>query len=55
MPSWSSPRRWGKSLEQQERDRDQRHRDATAEASREYLADIASDGFGDVDGDGDGE
>lgn len=49
MPSWKSPRRWGKSLEEQERDRDQRHRDARAEASREYLADIAGDDCDDGD------
>ena len=44
MPSWSSDRRVGKSVEEQKRDRDQRYRDARAEASAEYLADIASDG-----------
>lgn len=44
MPSWKTPRRWGKSVEQQQRDRDQRYRDARGEASAEYLADIASDG-----------
>jgi hypothetical protein len=44
MPSWSSDRRFGKSLDEQKRDRDQRYRDGQAEASREYLADIASDG-----------
>jgi len=44
MPSWSSDRRFGKSLDEQKRDRDQRYRDARAEASTEYLADIASDG-----------
>ena len=48
MPSWKSPSRWGKSIEQQQRDRDQRYRDANAEASREYLADIVGDG-GDCD------
>ena len=37
-----------KSLEEQKRDREQRARDVRAEASREYLADIASDG-GDCD------
>lgn len=49
MPSWSSDRRFGKSLDEQKRDRDQRCRYANAEASREYLADIASDGH-DCDG-----
>ena len=49
MPSWKSSRTWGKSLEQQERDRNQRYRDARAEASSEYLADIASDGDGECD------
>jgi len=44
VPSWSSDRRFGKSLDEQKRDRDQRYRDARAEASTEYLADIASDG-----------
>jgi len=44
MPSWSSDRSFGKSLDEQKRDRDQRYRDARAEASTEYLADIASDG-----------
>ena len=44
MPSWSSDSRIGKSLDEQKRDRDQRYRDARAEASKEYLADIASDG-----------
>lgn len=44
MPSWKSPSRWGKSVDEQQRDRDQRVRDANAEASREYLADIAGDG-----------
>ena len=44
MPSWSSDRRFGKSVDERKRDRDQRARDATAEVSREYLADIASDG-----------
>lgn len=37
MPSW-------KSIEEQKRDRDQRSRDERSEASREYLADIATDG-----------
>ena len=50
MPSWKNPSRWGKSVDQQERDRDQRQRDARAEASTEYLADIASDGLDDGDG-----
>lgn len=49
MPSWKNPSRWGKSLEQQERDRDQRYRDARAEASTEYLADIAGDGIDEGD------
>jgi len=49
MPSWKNPSRWGKSVQQQERDRDQRYRDARAEASTEYLADIAGDGFDDSD------
>ena len=44
MPSWSSASRFGKNLDEQKRDRDQRSRDARAEASTEYLADIASDG-----------
>jgi len=44
MPSWSSDSRIGKSLDEQKRDRDQRYRDARAEASKDYLADIASDG-----------
>lgn len=44
MGSWNRPRTWGKSLEQQQRDRDQRYRDARAEASTEYLADIAAEG-----------
>ena len=37
MSSW-------KSSEQQKREREQRARDVRAEASKEYLADIASDG-----------
>jgi hypothetical protein len=44
MPSWSSDRRFGKNLDEQKRDRDQRYRDARADASTEYLADIASEG-----------
>ena len=36
MPSWSSDRRFGKSLDEQKRERDQRYRDARAEASTEY-------------------
>lgn len=44
MPSWSSDSRFGKSLAEQKRDRDQRYWDARAEASKEYLADVASDG-----------
>jgi hypothetical protein len=51
MPSWRPQRTWGKSLEQQQRDRDQRYRDARAEAATEYQADIASDGHGNCDGD----
>jgi len=51
MPSWKNPSRQGKSVEQQQRDRDQRYRDARAEASSEYLADIAGDDCGDVDSD----
>jgi len=43
MPSRSTDRRFGKNLDEQKRDRDQRYRDAHAEASTEYLADIASD------------
>lgn len=43
MPSWSSDRGF-KSSEERKRDRDQRARDERAEASREYLADIAMDG-----------
>lgn len=39
-----------KSSEEQRRDREQRARDVRAEASREYLADIAGDG-GECDGD----
>ena len=42
MPSANS--RWGKSIEEQKRDRDQRSRDERAEAAREYLADVATDG-----------
>jgi hypothetical protein len=42
MPSASN--RWGKSIEEQKRDRDQRYRDERAEAAREYLADSATDG-----------
>ena len=41
MSSW-------KSSEEQKREREQRARDVRAEASKEYLADIASDG-GDYD------
>jgi hypothetical protein len=44
VPTWSSDGRFGKTLDGQKRDRDQRYRDARAAASREYLADIASDG-----------
>ena len=35
MPSWSSDRRFGKSLDEQKRNRDQRYRDVRAEASTE--------------------
>lgn len=45
MASWTPQRTWGKSLEQQQRDRDQRYRDSRAEAASEYLADM-SDGDG---------
>lgn len=55
MPSWRPQRTWGKSVEQQQRDRDQRYRDARAEAATEYQADIASNGHGDCDGDCDGD
>ena len=51
MPSWKNPSRTGKSIDQQQRDRDQRYRDARAEAATEYLADIAGDGCGDYDSD----
>ncbi len=44
MPSWSSDGRFGKSLDEQKRDRDHHYRDSCGEASTEYLADIASDG-----------
>ena len=44
VASWIRPHTWGKSLEQQQRDRDQRYRDARAETATEYLADIAGDG-----------
>ena len=44
MPSWSGEHRYGKSLEQQKRDRDQRYRDERAEAATEYMADAAMDG-----------
>ena len=52
MPSWKNPSTWGKSVEQQRRDRDQQYRDARAEARTEYLADIAGDGGGDCEDDG---
>ena len=42
MPS--SDRRLGKSSDERKRERDQRVRDERAEASREYLADIAMNG-----------
>ena len=45
MASWNRARTWGRSLEQQQRDREQRYRDARAEASAEHLADIADDGY----------
>jgi hypothetical protein len=48
---WQPQRTWGKSLEQQQRDRDDRYRDARAEAATEHQADIASDGHGNCDGD----
>lgn len=41
----------GPRKEQQQPDRDQRYRDALAEAATEYQADIASDGHGNCDGD----
>jgi hypothetical protein len=44
MASWTPQRTWGKSLEQQQRDRDQRYRDARSEAAAEYLADLADGG-----------
>lgn len=44
MASWIRPQTWGKSLEQQQQDREQRWRDARAEARAEYLADM-SDGY----------
>jgi hypothetical protein len=44
MPGWGSERRFGKSLDEQKRDRDQRYRDERAEAAKDYLADIAGDG-----------
>ena len=44
MSIWSGERRFGKSLEEQKRDRDQRYRDERAEAAKDYLADIAADG-----------
>lgn len=44
MTGWNTERRFGKSLEEQKRDRDHRHRDERAEAAKDYLADIASDG-----------
>ena len=52
MASWNSPGRWGKSIDERRREREQRYRDERAEASREYLADIAGDGCGEADGDG---
>lgn len=39
-----------KSVEEQQREREQRARDKRAEAAKDYLADIAMDGSGD-DGD----
>lgn len=50
MANSSSDRRRGKSSEETKRERDQRSRDERAEASREYLADIAINGSG-CDGD----
>lgn len=44
MPSRSSDRRPGKTLDEQKRDRDQRYRDARTDASKEYVAYIASGG-----------
>jgi hypothetical protein len=44
MASWTPLRTWGKSLEQQREERDQRYRDERAEARTEYLADM-SDGY----------
>ena len=46
MASWNRAHTWGRSLEQQQRDREQRYRDARSEAAAEYLADLA-DGEGD--------
>lgn len=46
MASSSSDRRRGKSSEEMKREREQRSRDERAEASREYLADIAINGSG---------
>ena len=51
MSGWRSTNRWGSSIEDRRRERDQRRRDERAEASREYLADIAMNGCG---GSGDG-
>ena len=36
-------------MEERRRDREQRYRDDCAEASREYLADIAGEGCDDLD------
>ena len=44
MPSWIRGG-FGKSLDEQKRDRDQRYRVARVEASTKYLADIASEGL----------
>lgn len=51
MSGWRSTNRWGSSIEDRRRERDQRRRDERAEASREYLADIAMNGCG-CSGDG---
>ena len=50
MANSNSDRRRDKSIEEQKRERAQRARDERAEASREYLADIAINGSG-CDGD----
>lgn len=45
MPSWKNTGRWGKSVDERQREREQRYRDQRAEASREYLADIAGESY----------